>query len=155
MQIATVRRSLQGDGAMRVVMTQLNNAREMAITQRRNMEVQFVGNNWVQIIRDDVPSGTTVLTKVAFESNAQYSLVSGIGDTPDGFGNSSAISFGSATTIMFGPNGTLIDNNGDPINGTVFFSIARIPESFRAVTVLGATGRVRGYRWNGAVWTRV
>jgi len=155
MQIGTVRRSMQGDGAMRLVVAQLINAREMAITQRRNMEVQFVGSNWLQIVRDDVPSGTTVLTKVAFEGNAQYSLVSGIGDTPDGFGNSSAISFGSATTIMFGPNGTLIDNNGAPINGTIFLAIANIPKSFRAVTVLGATGRVRGYRWNGAVWTRV
>src|SRR5207245_10853932 len=116
-----------------------------------NMAGRFVGNNWLQIVRDDVPSGTTLLTNVAFESYAQYSLISGIGDTPDGFGNSSAISFGSAQTIMFGPNGTLIDNNGNPINGTVFLSIANIPESFRAVTVLGATGRVRGYRWKGTV----
>ena len=56
MQITTVRRSLQGDGAMRLAMTQLNRAREMAITQRRNMEVQFVGNNWIRIVRNDVPS---------------------------------------------------------------------------------------------------
>lgn len=155
MQIATVRRAMQGDGAMRLVMAQLNTAREMAITQRRHMEVRFVGNNWLQIVRNDVPTGTTVLTDVAFESNAQYSLVSGIGDTPDGFGNGSAISFGSAQRIMFGPNGALIDNNGSPINGTVFLSIANLPESFRAVTVLGATGSVRGYRWNGVAWTRV
>jgi len=155
MQIGVVRRSMQGDGAMRMVMSQLNRAREMAITQRRNMEVRFVGDRWLHIIRDDVPSGTTVMTQVTFENNAQYLLVPGVGDTPDGFGNGSPVSFGSATTIMFGPNGTLIDNNGDPINGTVFLSIANVPESIRAVTVLGATGRVRGYRWNGAVWTQV
>src|SRR5438132_151592 len=95
MQIGTVRRSIQGDGAMRVVMTELNTARQMAITQRRNMEVRFVGNNCLQIVRNDVPSGTTVLTNVTFESNAQYSLVAGTGDTPDGFGNSTAISFGA------------------------------------------------------------
>ena len=155
MQIATVRQSMQSDGAMRLAMAQLNTAREMAITQRRNMEVRFVGNNWLQIVRNDVPSGTTVLTNVAFEGNAQYSLVSGVSDTPDGFGNSSAISFGSAATIMFATDGTLIDNNGSPVNGTVFLSIANIPKSVRAVTVLGATGRVRGYRWTGLGWTRV
>jgi Tfp pilus assembly protein FimT len=155
MQIGTVRRSMQGDGAMRMVMAQFNSAREMAITQRRNMEIRFVGNNSIQIVRNDVPSGTTVLADAGFESNAQYSLVSGVADTPDGFGNSSAISFGSAVTILFGPNGTLIDNTGAPINGTVFSSVAGIPESFRAVTVMGGTGRVRGYRWNGVVWTRV
>jgi len=154
-QISTVRRSMLGDGAMRVVMAQLNTARGMAITQRRNMEVRFVGSNLLQIVRDEVPAGTTVLTTVAFESNAKYSLVAGVGDTPDGFGNASAISFGAALTIMFGPNGTLIDNDGNPVNGTAFLSISNNPESFRAVTVLGATGRVRGYRWNGTVWTRV
>ena len=155
MHVATVRRSLQGDGAMRLVMAQLNTAREMAITQRRNMEVRFIGTNRLQVVRNDVPTGTTTLTNIAFESNAEYALVSGVGDTPDAFGNSSAISFATAQTIMFGTNGTLIDNNGFPVNGTIFLSIASIPESFRAVTVLGSTGRVRGYRWNGLAWTRV
>jgi Tfp pilus assembly protein FimT len=158
MQVSTVRRSLQGDGAMRLVMAQMQMAREMAITQRRNMEIRFVGNNWLQIVRLEVPSGTTVLANVAFEGNVQYALdsfVASIADTPDGFGHSSAISFGLAPAIMFGPNGALIGINGAPINGTVFLSVANLPESLRAVTVLGATGNVRGYRWNGAVWTRV
>ena len=156
MQIGTVRRSLQGDGGMRMVMAQLNSARELAISQRRNMEVKFLGTNWLQIVRNNVPSGTTVLTDAAMEGNVQYSLVSGVtDDTPDAFGNGTAISFGSAATIMFAPDGSLIDNEGSPINGTVFLAIPNISESFRAVTVLGATGRVRGYRWNGRVWTRV
>ena len=155
MQVGTMRRLMQGDGAMRVVMAQLNTARELAITQRRNMEIKFVGTNWLQIVRIEVPSGTTVLTNVALEGNAKYALVSGIADTPEGFGNSSAISFGSAASIMFGTDGTFIDSNGVPINGTVFLSVANVPESLRAVTVLGATGRVRSYRWNGNAWTRV
>jgi prepilin-type N-terminal cleavage/methylation domain-containing protein len=156
MQVGNVRRSMQGDGAMRIVMSQLNSARELAITQRRNMEVRFVGANWLEIVRNDVPSGTTVLTKVALEGNARYALVDGVtDDTPDAFGNGTAISFGTATKIMFAPDGTLIDNAGSPLNGTVFLSVLNVPTSFRAVTVLGATGRVRSYRWNGAVWTRV
>jgi Tfp pilus assembly protein FimT len=155
MQLVTVRRALHGDGAMRIVMTQLTTAREMAITQRRNIEVQFLGNNWVQIVRHEVPSGTTVLTKVALEGNAQYSLIPGVPDTPDKFGNSNAVSFGSALTIRFGPTGALVDNNGGPINGTVFLSVNKVPESQRAVTVLGAVGRVAGYRWNGVKWNRV
>jgi Tfp pilus assembly protein FimT len=155
MQIGVVRRAMKGDGAMRAVMAQLNTAREMAITQRRNMEVQFVGGHFVQIIRNEVPSGTTVVANVELEGNARYSLVTGVPDTPDNFGNTSAVSFGSAAKIMFGPNGALIDTNGSPVNGTVFLQIADFKESFRAVTVAGATGRVRGYRWNGSVWTRV
>src|SRR5688572_19669211 len=76
MQIGTVRRSMQGDGAMRLVMAQLNTARETAITQRRSIEVRFLGSNLVQVVRNEVPSGTTVLTNVTFESNAQYALIS-------------------------------------------------------------------------------
>lgn len=156
MQLMTVRRSIQGDGAMRVVMSQLNTAREMAITERRNFEIQFIGGNWLQIVRNEVPVGTTIITKVALESNARYSQVPGVStDTPDGFGNGAAISFESADRIMFGPDGSLVDSNGNPVNGTVFLAIAQRAESLRAVTVLGATGRVRGYRWNGRAWTRV
>jgi Tfp pilus assembly protein FimT len=154
-QIGTVRRSMQGDSAMRMVLAQLNTAREMAITQRRNMEIQFVGNNSLRIVRHDVPTGTTVLANVVLEGYVQYSLVRGLTDTPDAFGNSSAISFGSAQTIMFTSDGTLIDSNGFPINGTVFLSIGSMPESARAVTVLGSTGRVRGYRWHATAWSGV
>src|SRR5205823_5947182 len=65
MQIGTVRRSIQGDGAMRTVIAKLNTARELAITQRRNMEVRFLGTNWLQIVRYDLPAGTTVVAEGA------------------------------------------------------------------------------------------
>lgn len=154
-QIGTARRGLQGDGAMRVVMAQFNTAREMAITQRRNMELTFAGNNSVRIVRHDIPNGTTVLTNVTLEGGVRFALIPGIADTPDVFGNQRALSFGAATAIMFNADGTLIDNNGNPLNGTVFMSIANLPRSLRAVTVLGTTGRVRGYKWTGTGWSKV
>ena len=73
-QIANVRRSMQGDGAMRLVMTELNTARELAVTQRRNMEIKFVGSNWIQIIRHEVPAGLTTVSSRAFEGNVTYRL---------------------------------------------------------------------------------
>jgi Tfp pilus assembly protein FimT len=155
MQMVTVRRSLKGDGAMRVVMSHLVTARETAMTQRRNIEVQFVGDNWLQLVRQEVPSGTTVLTNVALEGSARYSLVPGVPDTPDAFGNSSPVSFGSTPTIKFNPTGTLVDSAGAPLNGTIFLSIDGQPESARAVTVLGAVGRVLAWRWTGRAWKRV
>lgn len=155
MQIGVVRRSMKGDGAMRAVMAQLNTARELAITHRRNMEVQFVGDHWIKIIRYEVPTGTTVVANVELEGNVRYSLVPGVPDTHDGFGNTSAIYFGTTPKIMFAPSGALIDTNGSPVNGSIFLLVADYKESFRAVTVAGATGRVRGHRWNGSDWTRV
>jgi hypothetical protein len=120
------------------------------------MEIQFVGGNWVRVGRHEAPGiATTVLRSVALESNATFTLAPGVPDTPDAFGNANAVAFGVANTVMFGTDGTLIDGNGNPLNGTVFLSIISQPESARAVTVLGATGRIRGYRWWGGVWTRV
>jgi prepilin-type N-terminal cleavage/methylation domain-containing protein len=156
-QIAEARRAMQGDGAMRLVMSQFNTAREMAVTQRRHMELKFVGTNWMQIVRREVPAGTTTLMSQAFEGNVTFRIVPSVtADTPDGFGNSSAVSFGSSTTsVIFSSDGTLIDQSGNPLNGTVFLAVINVPKSQRAVTILGATGRVRGYKWNGFGWTRV
>ena len=155
MQMVTVRRSLKGDGAMRVVMAQLTTAREMAIKERRDIEVQFVGDNWLHIIRHEVPSGTTVVAKVALEGSARYALIAGAPDTPDLFGNSAPVKFGTAAMIRFSPSGALVDGGGNPVNGSVFLAVDNEIISGRAVTVLGAIGRVAGYRWNGRVWQRV
>jgi prepilin-type N-terminal cleavage/methylation domain-containing protein len=138
------RRVIQGDNAMRAVIAELNSARDMAVMQRRNMEVQFVGGNWVRVVRHEAPGiVTTVVRSVALEGNAVFALVPGVPDTPD------------AQIVMFGTDGTLIDGNGNPLNGTVFLAIANQPKSVRAVTVLGTTGRIRGYRWFGAAWNRI
>jgi len=154
-QIGSVRPSLKADGAMRVVMGELVAARESAIAQRRLMQITFVGTSVIRITRVEVPTGTTVLRNVVFEGNVHYGLVAGVPDTPDAFGNAEATDFGTAVSIMFGTDGALIDSTGTPVNGTVFMNIPETPQSFRAVTVLGSTGRVRAFRWNGSRWQGV
>ena len=52
-QIGSVRPGMLGDGAMRAVMAEMNTAREMAIAQRRLMQVNFLGTNQIQIVRID------------------------------------------------------------------------------------------------------
>ncbi len=153
MQIGAVRPSMQGDSAMRVVMSQLNQAREMAIAQRRNMELQFIVPNGIRIVRHDVPNGTTVVSAAVLEDGAEFQLLAGAPDTPDGFGNATAIDFGAANAVMFTSDGTLIDDVGNPVDGTVFLMLPSGGLSARAVSILGATGRVKGYRWNGSTWS--
>jgi len=156
---ADSRRASQGDGAMRLVMAELNTARETAMTQRRLVEVQFLGGMWIKTIRHELDNSTTVLHTVALEGNMQFSLVPNVPDTPDLFGNNAAVAFGAAQLIEFNGDGALIDAGGTPVNGTVFLSFAQKAISYRAVTVLGSTGRVRGYKWisnqNGSGWSRV
>jgi Tfp pilus assembly protein FimT len=154
LQIGSILGSVKGDGAMRVLMAQVNTAREFAISQRRLMEVQFISPNYIRVMRHDVPSGTTMVSSALLESGAQFQLVPGVPDTPDAFGNASPVDFGSDTTaMMFSSDGTLIDQAGVLVNGTVFIAFPPDARSARAVSVLGSTGRVRGYSWNGTAWS--
>jgi prepilin-type N-terminal cleavage/methylation domain-containing protein len=159
----------RADGAMRVVLSQLNQARELAITQRRYMRVTFdVTNTQLSVIREDTSTTTTTLSTVPFEGGVKYQLISaaGIGittDTPDSFGMSAPVSFiaagvtslsatGTSTVAKFTPDGTLVDWNGQTANMSIFVAMPNNPRTARAVTVLGATGRIRAYGWTGKLW---
>jgi prepilin-type N-terminal cleavage/methylation domain-containing protein len=155
-QIGSSKQGLNGDGAMRVVLSQMNQARELAITQRRNMRLTFGGGNLVQIIREEVPGPTlTTISSVVFEGGLQFLKIAG--DTPEALGtdNPSAIAFSTATEIKFAPDGTLVDQDGKALNGTVFVALPGQMLSARAVTIFGSTGRIRGYRWDGRNWKTV
>ncbi len=151
-QIGASRRAMQGDSGMRVVLSQLNTARELAVSQRRYMRVAFPSNNVIQILREDTPVTTTTLFSIPIEGGIQFVLMSGVPDTPDSFGRNAGVDFGSAVNVKFGPDGTLVNQDGVTTNGTVFVAIPNLTLTARAVTVLGSTGRVRGYKWNGKSW---
>jgi prepilin-type N-terminal cleavage/methylation domain-containing protein len=154
-QVGEASLSIKGDGGMRVVAAQLNLARELAITQRRNMQVRFVGANQLDVVRQNVPAGTTLLSSVVFEGGVRYALVAGLPDTPDGFGNRQATDFGAAATLFFTSEGTFVDDAGNPVNGTIFLALPAGGRSARGITILGATGRVTAYRWDGSRWVRL
>jgi prepilin-type N-terminal cleavage/methylation domain-containing protein len=163
-QMGPARDNARGDAAMRVVTAQLNQAREQAIGQRRYIRVTFdTTKNQVSMVREDTTATTTTLSIVGFEGGATFTLVSGLPDTPDAFGKATSTAFtssngafaslsGSTSVVKFSPDGTLVDWNGRVANGTVFMALSNIKTSARAVTVLGSTGRVRAYRWDGSAW---
>jgi type II secretory pathway pseudopilin PulG len=152
LQIGASRPGAVGDGAMRIVIAQMNQARETAITQRRFTRLVFTAPNSIQIVREELNGTTTTLSTVFLESGVTFSLVGGVPDTPDAFGNSSAIYFGAATTVKFGPDGTFVNQVGSTINGGVFVSWSNQKPSVRAVTILGSTGRIQAYRFDGSTW---
>jgi prepilin-type N-terminal cleavage/methylation domain-containing protein len=140
-------------GATRVVAV-LRTAREQAISQRRNVRVTFSAPNQIVVTRINVPSTTTTaLGTTTLESGISFQLFTGVPDTPDAFGNASATAFGTATSVMFTSEGTFVDQNGDPVNGTVFLGKGIDPMSARAVSIFGPTALIRQWRWNSRVWT--
>jgi type II secretory pathway pseudopilin PulG len=154
-QINVSRPGLKGDGAMRIVLGQITQARENAIRQRRFVRVVLTAPNLIQIIREDTITATTTLSSVLIEGGAQFALVGSLPDTPDKFGNGSAIAFGLVTNVKFSPDGMLVNQDGASANGTAFLAIPNQALSARAVTILGSTGRIRGYKWDGSKWSRV
>jgi hypothetical protein len=98
------------------------------------------------------------VSSTLIEGGIQFLFPTGtptIPDTPEAFGNASGVDFGSATEVKFNPDGMLVNQLGAVINGTVFVMFPSERLSSRAVTVLGSTGRVRGYKWDGRVWKLV
>jgi hypothetical protein len=52
--------------------------------------------------------------------------------------------------MMYQSDGTFTAlGTGIPINGTVFLAVPNQPTTSRAITILGATGRVRSYHISG------
>jgi len=116
----------------------------------------------MSVVREDTTVATTTLSTIGFEGGVQFTLIAMV-DTPDGYGSTTSTSFtstngtfpsatGSTSVAKFTPDGTLVDWNGRTTNGTVFLAVPTVSTSTRAVTVLGSTGRVRGYRWDGRAW---
>jgi len=118
------------------------------------------------------------VSSVLLEGGLQFLLTSGLSDSPDGFcsGLTSSTCFpstkpgmnGAASTQMkFRPDGTFVDQDGYLLNGTVFITLpgqifvqpncsTHAPgtsttgvRAARVITVLGTTGRVRAYRFDG------
>lgn len=147
-----IQANLRANAGLNQVVGLLRTARETSISERRNVRVEFLGTNRIRLTRQELPVGTTVTRDVNLENNMQFMLTPGVPDTPDLFGNAAAVSFGGTPVMMFMSDGTFVDANGNPLNGTLFLGVPNQPETARAVTIVGATGRIRGYRWTGGGW---
>jgi Tfp pilus assembly protein FimT len=153
MVMPTALKAAKADGGLGQVSNILRVAREQAISQRRNMIVAFNTPNQIVVSRVEVPGpGTTVLDMIYLENAVTFKLFNNLPDTPDAFGNVSATYFGTATSLQFSSLGTFMDQNGFPLNGSVFVGRGTDTLSARAVTIFGPTALIREWRWNGLQW---
>jgi type II secretory pathway pseudopilin PulG len=153
----------KADAAQDVVVSTLRQARQLAITERRDVQVWidqgFSGPDSVQHINYQVVTiaGDTPQALVSFGLPKQTQFVlEGVADTPMGFGNSNAVYIGNVSggpaIMKFRSTGAFTDSLYNPQNGTVFVGIPSQPFTARAVTIMGGTGRVRPYSWTGTAW---
>jgi type II secretory pathway pseudopilin PulG len=161
--------SYRANAAMDVVIGQLRVARQLAISQRRNVKITFNTASSPLSVTYQVmpnPGDTYAPTAVTIPLSPQvtFSGVAGEIDTPMGFGTCSG-GFGVCiANVSGGPPSMYYTSVGhftdatlvNPLNGTIFLAVPNQPSTARAVTIMGSTGRVRSYNFmNGTPpsWT--
>ena len=150
--------NFKANSALNQILSQMRSAREQAISHRREVQVQFVGTNQITIQELWVVGNPPPPVTYTFEGGAQFMTFAGVPDLPApyNFGNTAAIYFGGQSggppIMKFTTTGAFIDGGNTFLNGTVFLGIPGSPSTARAISVLGATGRVRPYHYDGAAW---
>jgi len=164
----------KANAAMDTLISQLRQAREMAIAKRRNVEVTLTSPNKIQLTVLTLPGEPvpTPMPAVYLNDNApggmQFMLFGSVPDTPMNFGNGQAINLqqpggGGAWNVMFTTSGAFVGSaqaaanlylttNNSPVNASLFMGLTGKTNTARAVTIFGATGRVRSYYWTGTSW---
>jgi type II secretory pathway pseudopilin PulG len=155
--------SYQANAAQDVVVSQLRVARQLAISQRRAVDVwidtapESDGRYHVAYQVQTAGAQTTEVVgpkiSVPMPSAVQFVLETGVPDTPMAFGNSAAVYIGNVAggppVMQFNPEGTFTSNSLTILNGTIFIGIPNEVSSARAVTIMGGSGRVRAYTYRG------
>ena len=178
--VAPARMNSRADAAMDAVVTQLRLARQLAIAKRRNVSVNFVAPNQIQIAilyRTGEPAGNAIQpvylndASSGVRDTSQFMSWSALGTLPTtGFANGDSsginitqLSGGTSPCAVFTTTGALVGAacggagladlaNNNPSNMAVFIGRTSLPATARAITVMGSTGRVRTYSWDGVQW---
>jgi type II secretory pathway pseudopilin PulG len=163
--------SYRVNSAMDIIISQLRVARQLAVSQRRNVTVSFTTatspNKITYQIVADYGSGLAnadtyapPAVTVPIPPQVNFTQVTGVPDTPMAFGTCSGSGIcingiaNPTTTMEFTPLGQFTDGTGvNTLNGTIFLALPGQVNTARAVTILGATGRVRQYTWTNNTTT--
>jgi len=157
--------SYKANSAMDVVSGQLRVARQLAISQRRAVQVWFNLNAVPQNIQYQVQARPNVIgdtngpmVTMPLPTSTQFVTEAGVPDTPMLFGTCSGSSPVCIGGVAGGPAAMYFSSTGQfsadelgvtPYNGTIFLGIPNQTATARAVTILGSTGRVRPYYFIG------
>jgi prepilin-type N-terminal cleavage/methylation domain-containing protein len=158
--------SYQANSAMDIVISQLRVARQLGISQRRDVLVTFntaatpPTMTYQVVALAGEPTNNAVTMPIP--KPVQFVLESTT-DTPMNFGACGALCFNGTsgnypTGMGFNSEGQFTDGTYvNTLNGTVFIGIPSQPATARAVTIMGGTGRVRSYSYAGGTgayaWT--
>ena len=150
MNVVPAIRKARMDRAYQTVLMDLRRARQAAIDSRRVHQVSLIAPRTVQVQRLETDGTLTAVSSMDLPAEFSFAALSGIpvgsSATPDGFGTGSvAIDFNSSNQVFFQPNGSAQDATGAICNGVVYIARPEEPQSSRAISLFGATGRLKGW----------
>jgi prepilin-type N-terminal cleavage/methylation domain-containing protein len=141
--------------AYNTTLSTMRRARELAIGQRRTYVVTFSAAtpSSITITPASVTPGGLTAT-YTLPDDVSFATMTGLpAVAPDGFGTgATAIDFdqgigaGNKNAVYFMPDGSAQDINNNTNNGVVYLCRPGELGSMRAITLWGATGRLRGWR---------
>jgi type II secretory pathway pseudopilin PulG len=156
--------------AYNMTLMAMRRARDQAAADMRVYEVTFTGpnagvNGGTITVTQDIPTAP-VLFQVTLPVDVTFNN-SGLPATtaPDGFGTGGntfdfdQITGGGGNTIYFYPDGSAQDagpNGGNPNNGVLYLGMSGQLLTYRAISLWGYTGRIRGWQLvnaSGGTWT--
>lgn len=156
MSISSSVRAAHVDDAYEMTLGQLRLARQTAIDKRTVCIVAFTAPGQISLTQAFADGTPVVTTNLQLPQGVSFLAIPGIPNTknttPDGLGlGNLAIDFdqvagGGGTAIYFQPDGSAQDVVGRVNDGVIYIAQPGQLLSSRSVTLLGTTGRVRGYR---------
>jgi Tfp pilus assembly protein FimT len=152
------------DNAYNTTLGAIRQAHDYAVAQRQVYQITFSNTAVPNTITITQAGNGNVVATYQLPNDVAFTNVAGIPNTtattPDGFGlGNYAIDFDQTysggspalqTVIYFFPDGTAEDVNQHINNGVLYIAQPGQLFSSRAITVWGATGRIRGYRLIGS-----
>ena len=139
--------------ALQTVVQELRLARQLSMDSRRLHRISFTTPGTITTTRRETDASTTQVRVINLPNDVQLYRNS-ISSEPDQFVTTGAISFNSETSVTFRPDGSAVDTSSQVCNGVVYLGRPGELESTRAVTLFGATGRIKGFRYrnSGGSW---
>jgi Tfp pilus assembly protein FimT len=169
-QLIAERRLSRSIGVTREILSQLRQARQLAISQRQSITFQYDDiTKHIVIIDHDSNLGPALLADPSYPNTAGRIIVS---RTPLATGglDSSEITIGippslptaaladgismtpltnSQLNVTFQPDGSVIDLNGNPADSALFLFNSRAARgTASAISVVGASGRIKIWRYD-------
>jgi prepilin-type N-terminal cleavage/methylation domain-containing protein len=160
-QIGSTLRQSKAETALQTTLGQMRRTQEMAMDQRRVYRLSFMAPRTIQLDQVNIDPVTKTRTfvfqsQIDLPAETQFTVVSGIPTTtatvPDGYGNGTiGIDFdrdfgGGGTEVYFQRDGRALDSANRLNNGVVYMCQPGEVMSCKAVSLIGATGRAKGWR---------